>query len=244
MHSSKLEAYPRSEQFLSYFLRRSNVTLEGLRERLSAELQAADALLSHEKDEVLDTREINYQLNIKNFKKIHSNKEELLLLLLLRLVVIALEDKDFNFIFWEAKNLISKRNPSLRRTVQFFNFSELPEKDFLFELEKLLEKKEERLTLIRILTTKREKKEREYRLYSIVFQEFLSIKFRFLNKPEPQKLVRHKGYRDHGSLRQSNFTRPDQDRTTTTWEEDREKEANSERNAILDFYESIGFLPD
>lgn len=236
------ESFPFTSNFVSYLLKEEKITLMQLRGRLSAELKAAGALLENEQDDgFLDTREIQMKFNIRNFKKIHSRSMKLTLLWFSRLLILSTQDENFSFLFREIVSLFNQKDPSLRRTAKFSNFTELPDEIFLAETEKLLEQKEERLRLIRILRSTRKKGEPTYS--SIVFQELLSIKFEFLNRPKPKPLVRHKGYRDHGSLRQSKLTRPDQSVKISSYEEDREHEIESERNAILEFYSDIEFSP-
>lgn len=233
-----LKDFPFCSRFLNYLLKSSNTTLNGLCERLSAELEVASALL--ENQEFLEQgREIILKFNLHHYKKIHSNQIQLIILLIYRLTVIALDSNEFDFLWREFLSLLAKKQLA-RRTAKYSYYTELPDKIFLAELEKELADKDQRLHLIRILCSR--KKKEDPKLIEIIFQELFSIKFKAILPPEPKRLIRHKGYRDHGSLRQSKFTRPDKDVSCTTFEEDRQREIDSEREEILSFYSDIEFL--
>lgn len=235
----RLKNFPYCSRFLGYLLRSSNTTLNSLCERLSAELEVASALL--ENQEFLEQgREITMKFNLKYYKKIHSNNIQIIILLIYRLTIIALDSNEFDFIWKEFLSMISKKQLA-HRTAKYSYYTELSDNLFLESLEKELSNKDQRLYLIRILCSKKTKN--DPKIIEIIYSELFSIKFKAILPPEPKRLIRHKGYRDHGSLRQSKFTKLDQNRSCTTFEEDRQREIEAEREELLNFYSDIDFLP-
>lgn len=219
---------------LNYFYQGKDSAVSACLTNWSAEKRVAEALLSQSN---LEDFEVEVGLRYTNIRNIRSQKILQAFYLIGRVIRIFLPD-ELKFYLKDQQDRFLYRKQFERYSSSILSRTELKnDQDYLDSLEIYLSDKENRLRLIRILSSEIHCYDQKSRkLYELLLTEFCSIQFYRRNKVRPKRTVRHKGYRDHGSLRPSWKTAGDAD--SLTEKENNQRLAKIQDDIALNAYNS------
>lgn len=183
-----------------------------------------------------ENKELTIRLDYRKLKKL-SSKEKLFIYILLRLLSLDRPD-NFKTSFFLFDEYLEKIN--FLENDEYFYYKHITDNQFLYIFDVKLDKKHCFNNTCRILYSKLGNTiQGKYSLESIFLQFLLPRPFVTL-KTKPKRLIRHKGYRDHGSLG-TELSRTLKDQSSDYTFREREEELERERQEIESFLEGSSY---
>jgi len=164
-------------------------------------------------------------------------REKLNLYIIARLVAIHEE----SFLYRACLEFIEQyfREGYFANNERYFYLSSLTDSMFCYEIDSVLWSKSQRRDFFRSLGTplgNSNKKINIFQFYRLLLE---SYDLRILPKKRPRKKVRHKGYRDHGTLG-SDISRTNRDQAGSWQLVEKEEEQRKEKDDFLNFLLGLG----